>query len=380
MTTSEAPPPQRRSRLPRALGLGAIGVAVVVTAVLAANHSSAETPKPPAAVGKTEPKPQQPPLPVQLHVTRVEPFAPTISGTGTLVPNEAVDLTAEIARKVVTVAVEDGQEVAAGQVLFELDTRDILAQMARLRAQSRYAKASFGRYDTLSETGAVSQDARDSSKLRVDEVQAGMRELEVMLEKSRVVAPFSGTFGLRPISVGAWVAPGTPLGRLVDIATLKLDFRLPERHAADVAVGTEVTFHVDGRAEEFRAIVSAIDPAIERASRSVVVRARVPEPRGLLPGVFATVTVPLSRRDAMFVPAIAVIPTPTGSRVFLEKDGVAKQVEVEVGVREPARVEIVRGLEPGARVIVTNLLRVRDGAKVSEVRPEGPSAARQGPP
>lgn len=375
MTTPVSPPVRRPPRVPRALVLGATGVAVLVTAVLAASHSSAETPKAPE---KSEKKPQAPPLPVQIHVTQVEPFAPTISGTGTLLPNESVDLTAEIARKVVTVAVEDGQEVAAGQVLFELDTRDILAQMGRLRAQSRYAKASFGRYDSLSESGAVSQDARDSSKLRVEEAQAGLRELEVVLEKSRVVAPFSGTFGLRPISVGAWVAPGTPLGRLVDIATLKLDFRLPERHAADVAVGTEVTFRVDGRSDDFRAIVTAIDPAIERASRSVVVRARVPEPRGLLPGAFATVTVPLSRRDTLFVPAIAVIPSPTGSRIFLEKDGVARQVEVEVGVREPARVEIVRGLEPGARVIVTNLLRVRDGASVSEVKPEGPSAAKQG--
>lgn len=377
MTTSQTPPPRRRSRLPRALGLGAIGIAVVVTAALAASHSAAETPKVP---GKPDAKPPQPPLPVQIHVARVEPFAPTIEGTGTLLPNEAVDLTAEIARKVVTVAVEDGQQVAAGEVLFELDTRDILAQMARLRAQSRYARASFGRYDSLSESGAVSQDARDSSKLRVEEAQAGLRELEVMLERSRVVAPFSGTFGLRPISVGAWVAPGTPLGRLVDIATLKLDFRLPERHAADVAVGTEVAFRVDGRAEDFRAVVTAIDPAIERVSRSVVVRAKVPEPRGLLPGAFATVTVPLSGRDTMFVPAIAVIPSPTGSRVFIEREGIAKQVEVEVGVREPARVEVVRGLEPGARVIVTNLLRVRDGAKVSEVKPEGPSAARQGAP
>ena len=375
MTTSEVTPPRRRPRLPRWLALaGASGIAAVVTALLAASHSSAETPK---ALDKADKKPPQPPLPVQIHVVQVEPFAPTVSGTGTLVPNEAVDLTAEIARKVVAVAVEDGQQVAAGQVLFELDTRDILAQMGRLRAQSRYAKASFGRYDSLSESGAVSLDARDSSRLRVDEVQAGLRELEVTLEKSRVVAPFSGTFGLRPISVGAWVGPGTPLGRLVDIATLKLDFRLPERHASDVAIGTEVVFRVDGRPDDFRALVSAIDPAIERASRSVVVRARVPEPRGLLPGMFATVTVPLAGRDATFVPAIAVIPSPTGTRVFVDRDGVARQVEVEVGVREPARVEIVKGLAPGARVIVTNLLRVRDGSPISEIKPEGPSAARQ---
>jgi len=348
-------------------------VAVAVIAFVAAGHSSAEAPKPPEKRPAGSPsagvagKPAAAPLPVQVHTLTSESYAPIVSGTGSLVPNEAVELSAELARKIVTVAVEDGQVVAAGQLLFELDTRDILAQLARLRAQSRYARASFGRYSSLSESGSVSADDRDSSKLRVDDVNAQIRELEVQLERTRVIAPFAGTFGLRPVSVGAWVAPGTPLGRLVDVATLKLDFRLPERHALDVAIGSEVSFTIDGRADTFRGIVSAIDPAIERTSRSVVVRAKVLEPKGIFPGTFATVTVALARREALFVPAIAVIPAPTGARVFIDKNGVANEVKVEVGVREPARVEIVKGLAVGDRVIVTNLLRVRNGAPVREV-------------
>lgn len=346
------------------------GLAIAAVAVVAAGRSSAEPPGP-AAMRSAAP----PPLPVQVHVVQREAYAPVITGTGTLVPNEAVDISAELARKLVTVAVEDGQLVAEGQVLFELDARDILARIARLRAQARYARASFGRYASLSESGAVSEDSRDSSKLRVEEVSAQIRELEVELEKTHVVAPFSGTFGLRPVSVGAWVAPGTPLGRLVDIGTLKLDFRLPERHAADVVVGSEVTFEVDGRPDELRAIVTAIEPAIERASRSVVVRAKVPDPRGVLPGAFATVTVPLASRDTIFVPAIAVIPSATGSRVFVDKDGVATEVLVTVGAREPARVEIVRGLAPGDRVLVSNLVRVRAGSPVAEIPADPKSAA-----
>ncbi len=358
-----------RSRSRRAAPWLGAGLAVATIAFIAAGRSAAEAPaapaKPPAAA----------PLPVQIQVTRLEPYAPLVSGTGSLLPNESVEISAELARKLVTVGVEDGQVVAAGQVLFELDTRDILAQIARLRAQSRFARASFGRYDALSESGAVSRDERDSSRLRVDDVNAQIRELEVTLEKSRVVAPFAGTFGLRPVSVGAWVAPGQGLGRLVDVQTLKLDFRLPERFASDVAIGTEVTFHIDGRPDELRGIVSAIDPAIDRNSRSVVVRAKVPDPKGILPGMFATVNVPLAKRDAIFVPAIAVIPSPTGARVFVERDGKAVQVEVQVGVREPARVEIVKGLAPGDRVIITNLVRVRNGSPVREVAAATTSAA-----
>ena len=96
-------------------------------------------------------------------------------------------------------------------------------------------------------------------------------------------------------------------------------------------------------------------------------RARVAEPKGLLPGMFAKVRLALKPRDVLFVPAIAVIPSPTGARLFVERDGKAQALEVEVGVREPARVEIVKGLQPGDAVIATNLLRVRDGAKVVRV-------------
>lgn len=366
MSTPEQHRTQSRRRAATWLGAG---LAVATIAFIAAGHSSAEAPaapaKPPAAA----------PLPVQIQVARLESYAPLVAGTGSLLPNESVEISAELARKLVTVAIEDGQTVAAGQVLFELDTRDILAQIARLRAQSRYAKASFGRYDSLSESGAVSKDERDSSRLKVDDVNAQIRELEVTLEKTRVVAPFAGTFGLRPVSVGAWVAPGQALGRLVDVQTLKLDFRLPERFAGDVAIGTEVTFHIDGRPDELRGIVSAIDPAIDRNSRSVVVRAKVPDPKGMLPGMFATVNVPLKQREAIFVPAISVIPSPTGARVFVERDGKAVQVEVQVGVREPARVEIVTGLAPGDRVIITNLVRVRNGSPVREVVAATTSAA-----
>jgi len=361
MATESRVQSARRTSSRRVIATVGALVAIGAVAFVAAGHSSAEAPMP------AEKKPAPAPLPVQIRVVTSEAYAPIVSGTGSLLPNEAVDLSAELARKLVTVAVEDGQVVAAGQVLFELDTRDILAQIARLRAQSRYARASFGRYSSLSESGSVSADDRDSSKLKVDDVNAQIRELEIQLEKTRVVAPFAGTFGLRPVSVGAWVAPGTPLGRLVDVSTLKLDFRLPERHAMDVAIGSEVSFMIDGRPDTFRGTVSAIDPAIDRTSRSVVVRAKVLEPRGILPGTFATVAVPLAKRDALFVPAIAVIPAPTGARVFVDRSGVATEVQVDAGVREPARVEIVKGLVPGDRVIITNLLRIRNGAPIREV-------------
>lgn len=368
---TDEPQPRKPARR-RTLAIVGGTLAVAVVAIVASPRSSAEGPRPtekPAAAAA---------LPIQVHVATPESYTPTVEGTGTLLPNEEVTLSAELAKKLVTVAVEDGQSVSAGQVLFELDTRDTLAAIARLRAQARYAKASYSRYSRLSETGAVSADERDTRRAGVDDVNAQLAELEVQLDKARIVAPFSGTFGLRPVSVGAWVTPGQDLGRLVDLSTMKLDFRLPERFVGDVAVGAAITFTVDGRAETFAGVVTALDTEIDRASRSVVVRARVPDPKGLVPGMFAKVRLALKARDALFVPAIAVIPSPTGARVFVERDGKAQQVEVEVGVREPARVEIVKGLQAGDAVIATNLLRVRDGSKVMRIG-EARAAAKAAP-
>jgi multidrug efflux pump subunit AcrA (membrane-fusion protein) len=125
--------------------------------------------------------------------------------------------------------------------------------------------------------------------------------------------------------------------------------------------------------------VTAIAPSIVKTSRSVLVRARVDAPRGLLPGTFATAVVPLAPRPALFVPAISVVPSPTGGRVFVNRDGVVKEIPVAIGVREAARVEVTSGLAPGDRVIITNLLRVRNGAPVREVSAGDTASAGDAP-
>ena len=381
-TTRPREPSRTPRRLPISWTMGLAFLAAIAVAIFA-TLGSAERAGAAGEPPKAKP-PAQPPLPVQVHVATLEPFAPEIKGTGELVPNEVVELSAELARQLVGVHVDDGKLVKKGDLLFELDRTDLEAQLTRLRNQIRYARASFARFDSLASSGSVSKEERDLARFRLDDALAQVGELEVQLERTRITAPFDGVFGFRPVSVGAWVTPGTPLGRLTDTSRLKLDFQLPERFAAQVAPGLPITFTVDGRADTFEGRVIAVDNRIDRVSRSVVVRAIVEEPRGLLPGTFTSVSVVLAPREALFVPAIAVVPAPAGARVFVEEGGVVKQVEVEVGHREPGRVEIVNGLSPGAKVITTNLLRVRPGAAVKvigaaeaagEPKPEADKAA-----
>jgi membrane fusion protein (multidrug efflux system) len=186
----------------------------------------------------------------------------------------------------------------------------------------------------------------------------------VTLSKTVIRAPFSGTLGLRRVSEGAWVSPSTVLATLQDTSTLKLDFTLPERYGGLVALGSEFQFKVSGSGETYKGKVLAQEPIVDKQTRSILVRGVVEQHQTLLPGTFATVDVPLRTEQALLIPAIAVVPDVEGRRVFVLQDGTARGVPVEIGARTSDRVQILSGLKPGDQVVVSNLLRMRNGAKV----------------
>jgi membrane fusion protein, multidrug efflux system len=311
-------------------------------------------------------------VPVDVFVVESRPFEVTVSASGTLLARESVELVSELARRLVRVRAEEGASVKKGQVLFELDGADLSARLRRLQVQRDLAKLTLDRQTKLLEQGLASQGEWEATRARYDELEAERRVLGVDLSKTRIRAPFAGTLGLRRVSEGAWVSSNTVLTTLQDTSQLKLDFSLPERYSSLELVGRPFRFSVAGRGETFTGKVSAVEGSLQESSRSVLVRGLVEEPKGLSPGTFADVRLPLSTERALLVPSIAVTPDLHGRRVFRVVDGKAQSVKVEVGDRGAERLQIVSGLAPGDRVIVTNLLRVRDGARVrvvSEARP-----------
>ena len=303
-------------------------------------------------------------LAVRVVEVRREPFAPTITATGTLLANESVDLVSELTRRLVRIHADEGSKVEKGQILFELDDDDLLARRGRLRSQKGLANRTLERDDDLVQTGILSTEALDQSRTRVDDARAQADENEVALSKTRIRAPFAGTLGIRRVSEGAWVGPTVPLASLYDTTRLKLDFRVPERWAGSIAVGGKFTFGVAGSPTRHEGTIAVVEPRIETTTRSLLVRGIVSEPVGLRPGQFATITIETGSIEALFVPNFAVVPSERGHKLFIEQDGVAHEVIVQLGQRTPDRVEILTGLQPGDRVIVTNLLRIRDGGEV----------------
>lgn len=377
MTLPTTHPERPSAARPRKLVFAALALVGVVGAIVLVRQRSAPAPLPPAggspapgaapsagASAKPAAGAAQGPLLVDVHAVKTESLAVTVPATGALIAYESVDLVSELSRRLVKVSAKEGQPVKKGEVLFQLDAADLNAQIKALEVQKRLAQLTLDRSNKLQAEQLLSQQDWDQARARVDQADAERAVLAVTLSRTTIRAPFAGTLGLRRVSEGAWVTPQTVLATLQDTSRLKIDFTLPERFSGDVKLGQKFTFTVEGHGERITASVVAVEPQIVASSRSVLVRGLVENQAGLLPGTFATVEVPLSADDALLVPAIAVVPSVKGRSVYVVQDGKAKLVEVKTGARTPERVQVLHGLAAGDQVIVSNLLRLRDGAAV----------------
>jgi membrane fusion protein (multidrug efflux system) len=214
--------------------------------------------------------------------------------------------------------------------------------------------------------------------LRRDE--AAVQLARARVEKYTLVAPFNGVVGLRRVSVGSYLVAGADIVNLEQIDPLKVDFRIPESFLPALRVGQPITVTVDAFAgREFTGRVYAIDPLVDEAGRSIVVRAIVDNPQDVLrPGVFGRVAVTLATREnAMFVPEQAIVPVGDRVQVYRIVDGKSVPTFVRTGQREKGQVEIVQGLTPNDVVITAGHLKLpRPGIPVTIVPPAGGGAAK----
>jgi len=196
----------------------------------------------------------------------------------------------------------------------------------------------------------------------------------VRLDKTVIRAPFAGTVGLRLVSPGAYVKPGDDIANLENIGSMKLDFRVPETYLARLGVGQTLTVRVDAYPDQgFEGTIYAIDPALDPETRTVLLRARLPNKGNKLrPGLFARVSLILERREnALVAPEQAIVPL--GQKIFVYRvvDGKAVMTPVRLGLRRPGQVEILEGRNDGDQVVTDGQLKIRDGAAVTVQPPPG---------
>ncbi|MDH4445329.1 MAG: efflux RND transporter periplasmic adaptor subunit [Akkermansiaceae bacterium] len=309
------------------------------------------------------------PLKAEVYIVKQVPFARTLSTVGTLRANESVTLVSELSRRLVKIQVEEGSQVAAGDLLFKLDDSDLMAELGEIDARMKLADTNKARADNLLPSKAISQQEFDSSTSALDLLKEQRNTKSVQIAKTEIRAPFAGRVGIRQVSEGAFVSPAVPLINLQDVSQIKVDFPLPERYSSEIKRGQKFTFAVAGNGQTFDGVVTVIEPAIDATTRSLLVRGLCTTPQGLLPGGFAEVTLTLDGlANGFMVPSQAVIPSPRGQAVYVIEDGKAKLHTVEIGTRTDDQVQILRGLNEGDAIAITNLLRIRPDLAVSPLQ------------
>jgi membrane fusion protein (multidrug efflux system) len=310
---------------------------------------------------------------------------------GSLRSRQSVTLKPETAGRVARIAFADGAQVRRGQLLVQLDDTLQRAELSQAQAQLSIARANLKRNQELVAQNFVAQRVVEESQANLQVAEAQVALAEARLQRMRISAPFDGTLGLRSINLGQYVGVGDDLVNLEDTSLLTVEFRLPERYQSRVASGQGVQVQLDAMpGKTFEARVLAVDPLIDANGRSIAVRAVMPRATSaeLRPGMFARVLIVFSVNDgALMVPEEAMVPQAGKQFVYvLEEQGqgdarkvVSRRVEVTLGVRRGAEVEVVKGLAAGDTVVVAGQQRLqRDGTAVRVIdmaRATAPPAA-----
>ena len=317
--------------------------------------------------GKSDTPRDRAPLRVSAIVVKTTPFAESVTSTGTLIAEEGVELQAETNGKVVSIGFTEGAKVKKGDLLVRLNDADLIATAARAKYRKELAVLREKRIAQLLKQGVARQEEYDTALNELNIQDAEIELTEAQIAKTEIRAPFDGVVGLRYVSEGSFVNAATRIATLQRLDRLKVDFAIPEKYAGRVRVGAPIVFTVAGGERNFSGQIYAFDPRIDTATRTLVIRAVCPNPDGrLLPGAFASVQVILGQlKEAVLIPAVAVVPGLNEKNVFVVKDGKAERRAVETGTRLESTVHILSGLAAGETVITSGLQQLRAGQSVS---------------
>lgn len=311
---------------------------------------------------------------VEAAPVEVDTVLEDIRAVGTLQPDESVVIAPEIAGRVDRIHFAEGDQVAQGDVLVELDATTLRAELTKARSDLSLAESNRERATTLAQRGTGTLRARDEAVAAHQVAEADVALAQARLEKATIRAPFAGVIGLRAVSTGAYVTPGTRIVELSKVDPIKVDFRVPELVLSSLRPGQPIRVTVDALpGRTFEGEVYVIDPIVDENGRAVRLRARIPNAeRLLMPGLFARVRIVVERREnAVLVPESAVFAEGGRRLVYRVVDGRAAATEVELGHRRPGRVEVVSGLAAGDIVVTAGHQQVRDGARVDVVTSAG---------
>ena len=298
----------------------------------------------------------------------LQSFTDRIESLGTLTSNESLELTAAVTETLSAIHFDDGERVAQDQILVEMSSAEERAQLEEAAAMVNEAFLQYQRVLSLENRGTAAVSQLDERKREWETARARLAIIESRLADRQIKAPFAGVLGLRDLSVGALVKPGDLITTIDDDAVMKLEFPLPATYLKLLRPGLDVIATARAYAEQrFEGKVKSVDSRVDPATRSIRVRALLPNPKRLLkPGMLMLVELLNNPRQAILIPEEGLLPEGDRQYVLKIAPGSSKAVrqEVKIGGRRPGAVEVIDGLAPGDLVVTHGSLKVRDGQEV----------------
>lgn len=307
------------------------------------------------------------PVPVDVFVAQYEAVGSAIVASGTVVPNEEVELKAEISGRLIKLNFREGSVVQKGQLIAKINDRDLKAQLVKIEYNAELARQIEARQKKLLDIDAISREEYEITANNIRTIGADKELILAQLEKTEIRAPFTGIVGLKAISEGAYLAPGTPVVTLIQNNPIKVDFTVPEKYAKSIAVGSVVQLTTEGATTQSRgAKVVALDPRVDENLRTLRVRAVIDNPSGqLVPGMFVKVQTALGAGvPSVMVPTEAVVPVLKGKKVYIVQNGKAVERMIVTGIRTDKTIQVTSGLSVGDSVIVSGIMTLKADAPV----------------
>jgi membrane fusion protein (multidrug efflux system) len=302
-----------------------------------------------------------------------------LTAVGSLRSDETVILRPEVAGRISEILFKEGERVSKGDVLVRLDDSVQRADLDKARANLTLAKTKFERAVDLRRKGFLSSQAEEESENNLKVAQADAELMQARLSKTALLAPFSGTIGLRQVSVGDYVKEGQDLVNLESLDPLKVDFRVPEVAMSQVKDGQTLQVTLDALPDKvYDGRVYAINPLLDANGRALVIRAQVHnKDGGLRPGMFARVRLFTSGiQDTLVVPEESLFPVGDDKYVYKVVDGKATRQKIQIGARREGRVEVVNGLTAEDVVVTAGVIKLREGVAVRVANTPSPAAPK----
>ena len=298
-------------------------------------------------------------------------FADQIRVLGVARSKRSVNITSNTTELITRVMFTDGQRVAAGTPLVELQAREEDADLIQARAQLAQAQREYDRFKILAERGVAPRVTAETAETALQTARAAVAASEARRGDRVLRAPFAGVLGLTSVTAGTLISPGSVITTLDDTSGIRVDFPLPERYLGVLQVGTPLTATADAYADEtVSGRIALLDTRVNEQTRAVIARAEFANPGNRIrPGMMMRVAVQQGRRQSLSVPEAAVQYEGQGAFVYRiargENGMTAQRVEVQAGAVEGGFVEILSGLDNNDRVVASGLNRIQPGAPVT---------------